>query len=109
MTEVQRFLSARVRQSWSPGVAWWIERDGSVCDRGACGVASSVPRRAPLSEATPYDLASLTKPLATGLLLGRQTARGLIRALLPPRLRGSLAILWTADGKPPPPGANRAR
>lgn len=42
-------------------------------------------------------------PLAAGMLAGRPIVRGLIRALLPPRLRGALAILWLVDGKEPPP------
>lgn len=41
-------------------------------------------------------------PLLAGLLLGRSLARGLIRLLLPPRLRSSLALLWIADGRIPP-------
>ncbi len=36
-------------------------------------------------------------PLAIGLAFGRQATRLLVRALLPPRLRGSLALLWTAE------------
>ncbi len=41
-------------------------------------------------------------PLSLGLVFGRPIVRGLIRALLPPRLRSSLALLWTADGLEPP-------
>lgn len=37
-----------------------------------------------------------------GAMIGRPTARGLMRAFLPPRLRSSLAFLWLADGKTPP-------
>jgi hypothetical protein len=37
--------------------------------------------------------------LAAGLMCGRSLARALIRALLPPRLRSSLAFLWIA-GRP---------
>jgi hypothetical protein len=40
--------------------------------------------------------------LTAGLLVGRSVIRGLIRLLLPPRLRNSLALLWTADGLHPP-------
>ncbi len=51
--------------------------------------------------ALPYEVATLVfalLPLAAGLLLGRPVVRGLVRALLPPRLRWSLALLWTVDG-----------
>jgi hypothetical protein len=41
-------------------------------------------------------------PLAAGLVVGRHVMRGTIRALLPPRLRSSLALLWTVDGLEPP-------
>ncbi len=46
--------------------------------------------------------------LAAGLRFGRPIARGMIRALLPPRLRSSLALLWLADGLAPP-SARRGR
>lgn len=53
-------------------------------------------------------LASLTLPLAIGLVLGRPVARLLIRFLLPPRLRTPLSVLWTADNLPPPRDSARA-
>lgn len=40
--------------------------------------------------------------LFAGLMIGRPAARGMIRMLLPPRLRTSLTFLWLADGLPPP-------
>ncbi|MDY7108184.1 MAG: hypothetical protein SYC29_06060 [Planctomycetota bacterium] len=43
-------------------------------------------------------------PLLAGLAAGRPLTRGLVRALLPPGLRSSLALLWTAEGLPPPRG-----
>ena len=48
------------------------------------------------------SLAFAIVPLSLGLVFGRPIVRGLIRALLPPRLRSSLALLWTADGLEPP-------
>ncbi len=48
------------------------------------------------------SLAFAIVPLSLGLVFGRPIVRGLIRALLPPRLRSSLALLWTADGWEPP-------
>lgn len=41
-------------------------------------------------------------PLAMGLILGRRVARGLVWLMLPPRLCGSLALLWMVDGLSPP-------
>jgi hypothetical protein len=40
--------------------------------------------------------------LFLGMCVGRRIARALILLLLPPRLRGPLAFLWRADGKPTP-------
>lgn len=40
--------------------------------------------------------------ICVGLLVGRSLLRGLVRLLLPPRLRNSLAGLWITDGLAPP-------
>jgi len=40
--------------------------------------------------------------VALGLVSGRALARGLARALLPPRLCASLSVLWTSQGLEPP-------
>ncbi len=45
--------------------------------------------------------------IVLGLLLGRKIVRGIVRLLLPPNLRGSLAVLWHADGLPSPTGSGR--
>jgi hypothetical protein len=42
--------------------------------------------------------------LLGGLAVGRSITRGLVRAFLPPGLRSSLALLWTAEGLAPPRG-----
>jgi hypothetical protein len=39
---------------------------------------------------------------ALGMHVGRPIVRGLVRLLLPPRLRLPLSILWTCDGLTPP-------
>ena len=40
--------------------------------------------------------------IAAGVVFGRPLARLALRALLPPRLCGALAYLWTAEGRDPP-------
>ncbi len=40
--------------------------------------------------------------MALGLIIGRPFARTMVRILLPPRLRNSLAMLWLCDDKPLP-------
>jgi CubicO group peptidase (beta-lactamase class C family) len=52
-----------------PGAVWHVERAGEVTSHGATGFASIEPERSPISEETPFDLASLTKPLCTAPLL----------------------------------------
>jgi CubicO group peptidase (beta-lactamase class C family) len=66
---LHRFLSARVREGRTPGAAWWVEGPAGEIERGACGSAALEPWAEPLVEQTPFDLASLTKPLCTALLL----------------------------------------
>lgn len=41
--------------------------------------------------------------MVPGLIWGRAVARWLVRLLLPPHLRGPLAVLWHVDGLPSPP------
>jgi len=73
---IREFLSDRIRQGWIPGAVWRVEGPGGVVSHGAVGQAATEPRVEPLFESTPYDLASLTKPLVTGLLLARLEQRG---------------------------------
>ena len=47
-------------------------------------------------------ISGMSIPFILGLLFGRPVVRLLIRTLLPPRLRNSLAFLWIADGLEPP-------
>lgn len=73
-------LAAGARDGWFPGASWWIGSARGALDAGAVGTASPD---------TPYDLASLTKPLATALLAvlleqdGRLTLESEVAGLLP--------------------------
>ena len=51
-----------------PGAAWWVGKAEGVVSRGAAGQAALEPQRRAAVESTPFDLASLTKPLATAIL-----------------------------------------
>lgn len=51
-----------------PGATWWVGTTDRVLAHGAVGWAALEPQREPTAEARPYDLASLTKPLATAVL-----------------------------------------
>jgi CubicO group peptidase (beta-lactamase class C family) len=66
---LRRFLAARADEGWMPGAAWWVEGPAGVVSQGVVGAAAVEPEPEPATEATPFDLASLTKPLATAPLL----------------------------------------
>ncbi len=71
--------------------------------------ASNLAMRQIGTPITAMTLAFALIPLSIGLALGRPIVRGLIRALLPPRLRSPLALLWTTHGLTPPgPTGGRA-
>jgi CubicO group peptidase (beta-lactamase class C family) len=62
------FCGAEVRRGAMPGVAWWVGGPDGAEASGAIGHASLEPDVVPLTPKTPFDLASLTKPLATAIL-----------------------------------------
>jgi CubicO group peptidase (beta-lactamase class C family) len=70
------FLRAQVSAGSFPGAAWLVSSNGRVVDEGAVGDAVVVPQRVAATPETLYDLASLTKPLATALLAVRLQATG---------------------------------
>ena len=51
-----------------PAASWWVGDGRGAIAAGALGHAALQPERIPLARGTPFDLASLTKPLATALL-----------------------------------------
>ena len=65
---LQEFMDGRTGIGDPPGAAWCVGAAGEVRARGFSGSASVQPDREPLRPATVFDLASLTKPLATALL-----------------------------------------
>jgi CubicO group peptidase (beta-lactamase class C family) len=62
------FCGTEVRRGAMPGAAWWVGNAEHVTASGAFGHAALEPAAVPLTFDTPFDLASLTKPLATALL-----------------------------------------
>jgi CubicO group peptidase (beta-lactamase class C family) len=65
---LRAFLVAEVSRGAMPGAAWWVGDAGGAIATGAAGEAAIEPTPAPLTTDVPFDLASLTKPLATALL-----------------------------------------
>lgn len=72
-------LEEAVRDGTFPGAVVLVRQDGEVVYRKAHGYRSLEPERTPLSEDTVFDLASLTKPLATTVALMRFVAEKKIR------------------------------
>jgi CubicO group peptidase (beta-lactamase class C family) len=68
---ILRLLSGEVEGGRLPGASWRVEDADGVVEEGAVGFACLTPRREPATLQTPYDLGSLTKPLATAPALLR--------------------------------------
>ena len=69
--EIEEFLSSRVSAGVFPGASYLIAERDRVLAEGAVGHAVLQPEKIEASKATIYDLASLTKPLATALIIGQ--------------------------------------
>lgn len=65
---IRAFLEEGVAAGVTPGAVALVERAGETLCLVAVGDAQRVPTREPLGVDTPFDLASLTKPLATAAL-----------------------------------------
>jgi len=66
---IDSWLEERALAGEIPGAAWAVSGTGGVLAEGAAGRAALVPESSPADCDTIYDLASLTKPLVTSLLL----------------------------------------
>jgi CubicO group peptidase (beta-lactamase class C family) len=92
------WLAEKVREDWFPGASWLVGDARRVLAEGAVGDATVEPGRLPASTETLYDLASLTKPLATALLAVRLQAAGRLR--LEDRVDRLLPEWRPGDGPP---------
>jgi CubicO group peptidase (beta-lactamase class C family) len=79
------WLEEEIASGSFPGGAALVGSADSVLASAWAGHAAVEPERAPLTETTVFDLASLTKPLATGSLVRRTLGRGLDLADVPGR------------------------
>jgi CubicO group peptidase (beta-lactamase class C family) len=94
---VEEFLRGRIHDGTFPGAVYLIaERDGILAS-GALGESVREPEVLPAAEETLYDLASLTKPLATAFVAVRLQAAG--RISLGDRLDRHLPEWQAADGR----------
>jgi CubicO group peptidase (beta-lactamase class C family) len=76
-----------------------VGRNGELLWQGAAGRASRDPESPPVSMDTAFDLASLTKPLATALALMLLQARGFLN--LETKLGDLLTAAWLPHDKHP--------
>lgn len=81
---IREFLGARIGEGRMAGAAWWVgPAGGAPRSGGVVGQATNVPRPEPLLPSTPFDLASLTKPLATAPLAVLLEDEGLLELAAP--------------------------
>jgi CubicO group peptidase (beta-lactamase class C family) len=91
---VATFVRGEIDAGAAPAAVWWVGGPGGPRRHGAYGHAAIEPAVEIVAEATPFDLASLTKPLATALLavlLERERRLSLVATLgsILPALRAS--------------------
>lgn len=75
---VSSFLQSEIERGTFPGAQYVIGEAGSIVAQGSLGLAVAEPERIPTTSDTIYDLASLTKPLVTALLIVKFAERQLI-------------------------------
>ncbi|HYN86309.1 MAG TPA: serine hydrolase domain-containing protein [Pyrinomonadaceae bacterium] len=75
---VEALLSARIEAGDFPSAVYAVARGGQLRFAGALGDAVRAPERRAATLETIYDLASLTKPLVTGLLCALMVERKLL-------------------------------
>jgi len=91
------FLAGRIAAGTFPGASYLVADEGRVLTEGALGHAVREPEVVEATTATIYDLASLTKPLATALCAVRLAADGRLR--LDDRLARHLPEWRTDDAR----------
>src|ERR1041384_1098674 len=80
---VSTFLRSQIKRGSFPGAQYAIGRDEQIIAEDALGLAVVEPERVATTLDTVYDLASLTKPLVTALLIMRFYERGLLQLNAP--------------------------
>jgi CubicO group peptidase (beta-lactamase class C family) len=77
---LRRFLESQIEAGLIPGAVVVAARRGRPAYRAALGFRALEPRREPMTERTIFDLASLTKVMATAPLLVERAVRGALAA-----------------------------
>lgn len=66
--KIREFIEARITEGDFPSAVWAVGDESRILAQGAAGFADTGDDRSEATTDTIYDLASLTKPLVTGLL-----------------------------------------
>ena len=66
---VSRLLTQGIEEGWFPGAVLLVGHQGNIVYEDAMGDAAQTPQRRPMTLDTVFDLASLTKPIATATSL----------------------------------------
>ncbi|MBI4851725.1 MAG: beta-lactamase family protein [Acidobacteria bacterium] len=69
--EIDQFLNSSIKAGDFPGAVYLIAQGKEIFASGVCGDAVITPEKIPATLDTIFDLASLTKPLVTGMLLAQ--------------------------------------
>src|SRR5437870_11220588 len=75
---VSTYLQSEIERGSFPSAQYAIGEDQCTVAEDALGLAVVEPERVPTTLDTIYDLASLTKPLVTALLMIKFSERGLV-------------------------------
>jgi CubicO group peptidase (beta-lactamase class C family) len=76
--QISAFLQERINAGDFPSAVYLVAEKGEIVFQDALGYAVVEPERIPATLDTIYDLASLTKPLVTGLLAARLIEKSVV-------------------------------
>ncbi len=79
LTRVDGIIESSIQNNETPGAVLIVVRDSSIVYRKAYGNSQLVPDTRPMEIQTIFDLASITKPVATATSIMLLVERGLIR------------------------------
>src|SRR5438046_2745505 len=79
LSRIQPILQEAIEKKQIPGAVVLVVRQGKICFRKAIGFRSLEPTSTPMTADTVFDLASLTKPVATATTLMILLEQGKLR------------------------------
>lgn len=80
---ISSYLQSEIERGSLPGAQYVVGEDLNIIAEDALGLAVVEPERIPATLDTIYDLASLTKPLVTAMLVVRLAERGVLDMTAP--------------------------